>query len=133
MVETRSFCEIYTRKILPVIRAYIACTLVKQYKMPQLRVAKILGIKQPSVNYLVTGRRKVKCMELVDAVPGVKKILDEYIAQLYMGKSFDPCVVCDYLNSDKSLIKDVFSYLGETSFVERRCITSSLSRPSGFS
>lgn len=126
MVDTRSFCEIYTKKILPAIRAYIACTLVKQYKMPQLRVAKILGIKQPSVNYLVTGRRKVRCMELIDAIPEVKKMLDDYIAQLYMGRSFDPCVICDYLNSDKSLIKNIFNYLGETSFVERRCIASSL-------
>ncbi|MEM4718131.1 MAG: hypothetical protein QXE81_05170 [Desulfurococcaceae archaeon] len=124
MIITRSFCEIYTRKILPVIRAYIACSLVKQYNTPQLKAAKILGIKQPSVNYMITGRRRVRCIELLDSVPELKKILDDYIVEVYKNGLFNPCVVCDRLNKNRSLINSILTLLRETDVTNRYCLIS---------
>lgn len=124
MVVTRSYCEVYSRKILPVIRAYIACTLVKQYNVPQLRVAKILGIKQPSVNYMVTGKRRIRCIELLDAIPELKKMLNEYVVEVYSSGLFNPCAVCDRLNSNRSLIKSILTILRETDITNRHCLIS---------
>jgi predicted transcriptional regulator len=73
MPTVKAYCETYVRKILPAIKAYIACTLVRKHGYSQLKVAKILGMKQPAVNYIVTGRRPYTLHCSIRENPGVEE------------------------------------------------------------
>lgn len=128
VISTRSYCEIYTRKILPAIKAYIACALVKDYGVPQLRVARLLDMAQPAVNYIVTGRRRSKCMDLVDKCPELKSILDFYVLEIYRGALFHPCVVCEKIVRNDKVLRSILNALGEEITISSYCPGSSLSR-----
>lgn len=113
MCSTKSFCEIYIRKILPVAKAYLAFVLVKKYGLSQLKVAKMLNMKQSAVNYAVTGRRRVKYSNVIDKIPELKSIFDEMAKQIYGGVTFYPCNLCNKLTRDRSLLANVINSLGE--------------------
>lgn len=128
VISTRSYCEIYTKKILPAIKAYIACVLVKDYGVPQLRVARLLDMAQPAVNYIVTGRRRSKCMNLVDKCPELKSILDLYVLEIYGGALFHPCVICDKIVRNDKVLRSILNALGEETAITNFCPGGSLSR-----
>lgn len=90
----------------------MASVLVKEYKLSQLRVAKLLGMKQPSVNYVVTGRRRAKYSDLVERLPGLRHLLDEVVKDVYYGLVFNPCELCGKLVSNSELLRDIMEYFG---------------------
>lgn len=77
-----SFCEIFARKILPSIKLYIAAKLVSDYGFTQLEASRLLGVKQPLINYVLTGRRKPKYIELVERIPEVEAVVREFIDEI---------------------------------------------------
>ncbi|MEM4481222.1 MAG: transcriptional regulator [Desulfurococcaceae archaeon] len=113
MYKTKSFCEVYTKKILPVAKAYLAYTLVKNYGFSQLKAAKALNMKQSAVNYVVTGRRRIKYFYILDCSPELKNIFDDFAKQLYGGIEFHPCNLCDKLARDRSLLARLVDYINE--------------------
>lgn len=122
MILTRSYCEIYTKKILPAVKAYIACLLVKEYKVPQLRVARLLDMAQPAVNYIVTGRRRLRCVDLVERCPELRSLLDYYALEIYNGAVFDPCIICEKITRNNLLLKSILDTLGEGGITGRSCL-----------
>jgi predicted transcriptional regulator len=113
MHTVKAYCETYVKKVLPAIKAYIACTLVRKHGYSQLKVAKILGMKQPAVNYIVTGRRPIHCIVVLEKTPELKKILDDYIEDLKKGFPFDPCVICMRIRSNEAVYKTVLRAASE--------------------
>jgi predicted transcriptional regulator len=113
MPTVKAYCETYVKKVLPAIKAYIACTLVRKHGYSQLKVAKILGMKQPAVNYIVTGRRPIHCIVVLEKTPELKKILDDYIEDLKKGFPFDPCVICKRITSNEAVYKTVLQVASE--------------------
>jgi len=77
-----SFCEVFSRKILPSIKLYIAYKLVSEYGFTQLEASKILGVKQPLINYLLSGRRKPKHMETILNNVLIRKIAEEIAGEI---------------------------------------------------
>ncbi|MEM0224329.1 MAG: hypothetical protein QW816_02535 [Desulfurococcaceae archaeon] len=126
MISTRSYCEIYTKKILPAVKAYIACLLVKEYGVPQLRVAKLLDMAQPAVNYIVTGRRRLKCVDLVEKCPELRNLLNYYAMEIYNGAAFDPCIICEKITRNDLLLKSILNILGEKDITGRSCLAGPL-------
>ena len=113
MPTVKAYCETYVKKVLPAIKAYIACTLVRKHGYSQLKVAKILGMKQPAVNYIVTGRRSIHCIVVLEKTPELKKILNDYIEDLKKGVPFDPCVICKRITSNEAVYKTVLQVASE--------------------
>ena len=112
-VATKAYCEVFSRKILPVARAYVASVLINEYNISQLRAAKLLGMKQPAVNYLVRGKRRVKYMDLLRSVPLLKDVLDDIVEEVKLGNIFNPCDFCKRLTSNSALLKQVLDALDE--------------------
>ena len=53
-------CEMFTKKYLPSVRAYLVKQLYQKYQLTQEEVSKILGITQPAVSQYLTGVRGSK-------------------------------------------------------------------------
>ena len=96
------------KHLLPAIRAYLSRELVVKYGLSQFRVAKILGIKQPAVNYAVSGKRSTKYLGLIDSINGLKKFLDEIAESIARGYDFDHCYICRKIYEDEKLRTLVF-------------------------
>lgn len=87
--------------------------LVREYKLSQLKVAKLLGMKQPAVNYVITGRRRVRYIDLVERVPELRSILDNIARSIHSGTSFNPCELCEKISKNSELLGLVLNYFGE--------------------
>ncbi|MEM4757502.1 MAG: transcriptional regulator [Desulfurococcaceae archaeon] len=111
----KPFCEILNRKIMPAVKTYVARKLVLQYGFTQLSAAKILGIKQTLVNYVVTGRRKVKYLDIIESIEGLRDFVDDMIIDIVNGSMnrFDQCRLCSYLISNENIYRFILSAIGE--------------------
>ncbi len=87
--------------------------LVKEYGFSQLKTSKILGMKQPAVNYLITGRRRIHCMAVVEKLPELKNLLDNYVAEIASGKSFDPCEICKKITNNRDVYNSILRVVKE--------------------
>ncbi|RLE79220.1 MAG: hypothetical protein DRJ52_08865 [Thermoprotei archaeon] len=95
------FCEILSKKILPVMRVLIAKELIEKYNFTQLEAARILGISQPLLNYYLTGKRKVKYFDELSSVPVIvelSKKIAEAIARRELTVDYF-CIVCRTLHA----------------------------------
>ncbi|RLE89633.1 MAG: hypothetical protein DRN04_16100 [Thermoprotei archaeon] len=94
------FCEILSKKVLPVMRVLIAKELIEKYNFTQLEATCILGISQPLLNYYLTGKRKVKHFDELSSVPVIvelsKKIAEAIACNELTIDYF--CTVCKTLH-----------------------------------
>jgi len=109
-------CEIFAKKLLTPVKLYLACRLVKSYGLTQLEVSKMLGIKQPLINYVLTGKRKPKCLGLIERSPKLREYLDN-LAESIASKRVEVaaehfCELCETVRSDEELFKEVVEFLG---------------------
>ena len=100
--------------LLPTIKAYIAEILVKEYSFSQLRTARILNMKQSAVNYIVTGKRRVKYHDILEKSTELKNLVREVIERINNTSTFDPCEVCNKITSNSTLYTSIMSSLGIT-------------------
>ena len=75
--------EVEAKAILPALRALVAKKLVQKHKMPQQKVASLLGVTQAAVsNYL----RETRAISFVLEDTGdVKRVTDEIVELLIKG------------------------------------------------
>jgi len=95
------FCEILTKKILPVIRFLVARELIEEYNLTQLETARLLGVSQPLLNYYLTGRRKVKYLDKLSKVSVIVE-QSKRVAKAIANGEFDKvsiCTVCKTLHA----------------------------------
>jgi len=120
-----AFCEVFTKKLLPSIKLYIAYKLVSEYGFTQLEASRVLGVKQPLINYLLSGRRIPKYIELIHSNPVLKNIVDG-LAEDISNNRLNPstmsiaCTICKALRESNILpmileklgysINEVFMY-----------------------
>ena len=113
-----SFCEIYTRKLLPSIKLYMAYRLVKDYGFTQLEASRLLGVKQPLINYVLSGRRRPRYLKLITSTPEIREYIDkvvESIASKHGRKSEEltiTCDICNMIRSNTELLKTLIEKLG---------------------
>lgn len=85
--NTSTFCEVFVRKILPNIKVYLASILVSKYGFSQLEASRLLGIKQPLLNYYIRGRRVVKYVDKLLSIQSVKECFDAVLEHLVSRRS----------------------------------------------
>ncbi len=117
MTYKYSFCEIFARKLLPSIKLYIAYKLVREHGFTQLEASRILGVKQPLINYMLSGRRRPRYLKLILETPEIKKYLDEIVERISrknedIGKVNLTCCICDLLRSREELLHNILEKLG---------------------
>ena len=79
VIETYPPCEVIGKKILPLIRSYVARELIEKYKFTQIEVAKKLGITQAAVSQYLHHKRGAKSMEeFKEVIP----LIEEYSKKL---------------------------------------------------
>ncbi|OYT37576.1 MAG: hypothetical protein B6U89_07115 [Desulfurococcales archaeon ex4484_58] len=106
-----ALCEVYTRKLLPSIKLYLAYRLVVDYKLSQLEVSRILGIKQPLVNYVVSGKRRPRYIDLLLSIPEIREGLDNILSMIAGSRSGViegsslACTICDIIRRSGYLEK----------------------------
>ncbi|AFL66180.1 transcriptional regulator [Desulfurococcus amylolyticus] len=110
----KAFCMVLNRKIMPVIKSYLAVRLVKELGFTQLEAARVLGMKQSAVNYALTGKRKPKYYESVLGIPGLKNLLEETVEDFRKGRmrNLDQCSICRSLFS-RGLYREVLNAVDE--------------------
>ncbi|MET1159397.1 MAG: transcriptional regulator [Thermoprotei archaeon] len=116
-----ALCEIYAKKILPAVKLYIAVRLVKDYGYTQLEASRLLGVKQPLVNYMLSGKRKPKYIDLLLSIEEFKKIIDEVVSEIVSNKLIInsgngslACYLCKMLK-DSSILPEVLARMGYSS------------------
>lgn len=106
------FCEVYTKNILPSLRALIARELINSYGYTQWSAAKALGITQPLINYYLKGRRGAKLLkELSNSkiIMDYVKLIAKSIAEGKLVKERIFCELCVLLRTTKH---DVLKSMG---------------------
>ncbi len=100
-MKTYPPCEVIGKKILPLIRSYVARELIEKYKFTQIEVAKKLGITQAAVSQYLHLKRGVKSMEeFKEVIPLIEensKKLAEKIAVNNIGRReiiMEICKIC---------------------------------------
>ncbi|MEM4933032.1 MAG: hypothetical protein QXF19_06225, partial [Desulfurococcaceae archaeon] len=71
--------------------------------------------KQTLVNYVVTGRRKVKYLDIIESIEGLRDFVDDMIIDIVNGSMnrFDQCRLCSYLISNENIYRFILSAIGE--------------------
>ena len=99
------FCEVYTKTLLPALRALIAKELIDNYGFTQWSAAKALGITQPLINYYLSGKRGSKLMRVLSSSEDVRRYV-KFIAKLIVENKFERgrsfCDLCMLLRTSKS-------------------------------
>ena len=62
----RTFCEIYSKYILPALRRIIANILIQDYSLSQVEAARKLGVSQPAISYYISSKRGYKLFTILE-------------------------------------------------------------------
>ena len=110
----RTYCERFSKIVIPAIRAIAAEYLIKKYHLTQVKVAELLGTTQASISYYLRHKRGKKCIELLREQNQILSIITE-IAELAYKRNPEEklalkiCDICKIIRSDGSLKAKVFA------------------------
>lgn len=91
----KSFCEQFMRSYSTVIRIAIALNLVNKYGLTQFQAAKVVGLPQPLLNYVIQGRRRIPNLEKILKNESISKLINELSHRLMSrGAELDMCEIC---------------------------------------
>lgn len=120
------YCQVFNKKFLPAFRALLAHKLVREYGLTQTEVARLLGVKQSLVNYIITGRRKVKYAESLSNIGFIKQLVDETAEELASSKKTldeQACKICRQLLKER-VYEEVMKALGENGVIPPRALAN---------
>ena len=109
------YCEVYTQRILPALRALIAKILVQEYKLSQVDASRLLEVTQASINYYISGKRGRQVLEELEKIPKIKERAKSIARGLLEGSVDATVFLCDWCNSlrhDLDLLRDIARILG---------------------
>ncbi len=109
------YCEVYTQRILPALRALIAKILVQEHKLSQVDAAKLLEVTQASINYYISGKRGKQVLEELEKIPEVRERARTIAKGLLEGSIDASVFLCDWCNSLRKnieLLRDIARILG---------------------
>lgn len=114
--QVKTFCELYTKCILPAVRALLAKKLIQDYSMTQTEVAKLFGISQAAINYYLHGRRCGRLVSSLEEEPLVRDFVERMAEEVAKGrvKNFGVlvCQLCKAIRSDERCLRDFLGTLG---------------------
>jgi len=94
---TPSVCEEYVTRYSRLIRIAVAIHLVKKHDVTQLRAAKLTGVQQPLLNYVLRGHRYPQGLDELEKLPGFNELVEWVSQRLLKGKPIDMCTICRQL------------------------------------
>ncbi len=99
----KAFCEVFTARYASAIRLAIAKELVTTFGVSQLRAAKLAGVPQPLLNYVLHGKRRISGLREIYQSEEALTVIREVARELLEGKSLYLCDVCLRLRQRKAL------------------------------
>ena len=96
---TPSFCEEYAARYSRLIRIAVAIHLVRRHGLTQVKAAKLTGIQQPLLNYVLRGHRRPQGLDELEKLPGFQGLVEWIAQRLLEGRTVDMCDVCRRLLS----------------------------------
>lgn len=115
VVVTKLYCEVYTQRILPALRALIAKILVQEHKLSQVDAAKLLEVTQASINYYISGKRGKQVLEALEKIAEVREKARTIAKELIENGADASVLLCDWCNSLRKnieLLEDIARILG---------------------
>ena len=111
-----TYCEFYSKTVLPALRALVAKELIEKYSMTQMEVANMLGVTQALINYYLHGKRRKKEIELIKEVPEVREAATK-LSKALAEKKFNEvrvilCNLCTKLRSNERSFNKLLKILG---------------------
>ncbi len=106
-------CELFSKRLVPAIRAAMVITMVREYGLSTYRAAKILGITPAAASNYVLKRRGSRVAEMIlgyePARQKIKEVVKEAIVQGFAGPEAI-CEVCRFLRRIMPGLREVLSY-----------------------
>ena len=99
-------CEQVVKNIFPSVRSVIAEIMMKKYGMPQVEIAKKLGVSQAAVSYYLKGLR-AKGVELIKKDKVLMEKIEKFVRDIVYGNVSDEdvqeffCDICKTIRSSK--------------------------------
>jgi len=84
----KPFCEVVAFEILPAVRAMVARQMTKEYKMPQKKVARLLGVSQPAISQYKRDLRGYRS-SIFKNNPGLRSMVNRIAEGLASGEIRD--------------------------------------------
>ncbi len=109
-------CEYISRLVIPAIRALVAAYLVKEYKLPQIEIAKKLGVTQPAISYYLHSKRGRQALELLKKDERIMKLVKKLAELLHNNEEPSSlqmviCEICVYIRSSNDMFSRVMSLM----------------------
>ncbi len=99
----KAFCEVFTTRYASAIRLAIAKELVTTFGVSQLKAAKLAGVPQPLLNYVLHGRRRISGLREIYQSKEALAVIREVAKELLEGKTLYLCDVCLRLRQRRAL------------------------------
>ena len=96
---TPSFCEEYAARYSRLIRIAVAAHLVQRHGLTQVKAARLTGVQQPMLNYVLRGHRRPQGLDELEKLPGFQELVEWIAQRLLAGESVDMCTICHRLLS----------------------------------
>ena len=110
--------EIEAKSLIPAIRAILAKKLIKEYKMKEEIVAKVLGVTQAAISNYVRGIRGD--IELIDKLSSFPLLTITTTFLNSAGRSSNAYIVSSVFPENEHAITKVFSVISENLEVGKR-------------
>ncbi len=107
-----TYCEIFTRYMLPSIKALIAKKLINEYGYTQWSAAKRLGVSQALINHYIHGKRGVKLFKALESDESIMSIINDIAKSIAMGKASAGEMVCELCINLRTGNKDLLGMVG---------------------
>lgn len=90
--------EIEAKSLIPAIRAILAKKLIKEYKMKEEIVAKVLGVTQAAISNYVRGiRGDIELIDKLLSVPEVMRKVDDIAQDLVSNRAYTPSTMAKFV------------------------------------
>ena len=96
---TPSFCEEYAARYSRLIRIAVAVHLVRGHGLTQVKAARLTGVQQPMLNYVLHGHRRPQGLDELEKLPGFQALVEWIAQRLLAGEPVDMCTICRRLLS----------------------------------
>ncbi len=107
-----TYCEIFTRYILPSIRALIAKKLINEYGYTQWSAAKRLGVSQALINHYIYGKRGTKLFKILESDEHFMGIVNDIARSIAMGKASVGEILCRLCIDLRTRNRDIIDIVG---------------------
>jgi len=107
-----TYCEIFTRYMLPSIRAFIAKKLISEYGYTQWSAAKKLGVSQALINHYLSGKRGAKLFKIFEEDRNLMSIIDDITKAIALNNASTGDILCKLCINLRTRSKNFLEVVG---------------------